>query len=303
MKKALIWLVGFVIGTQVFVSSKTEAMFTTNTFCATCFAGNNFMYSPYGGYGGMNPWGGGGWWMPYGQAMYSNAFMPGMFSPWGMQGNYYPGGGHGFMGKPNIYVNGKPGTDVSFQVKLPETSNWLIAVPKHGEKGWNGKIASDGAGVQIGKAKHPFFYMDLRVSEDSFQDKAGFCVGRDALIPRIKASMHELGFKKNEIKDFETYWSMKIPPAKGYCVFPQETQELDPVANYQITPKPESVTRVLFMITLTDGDKDPQGTLGSKFKKRPTADWKPATARRSIAAAKGGLTVREWGIGFLEAAQ
>jgi hypothetical protein len=98
----------------------TSCMANMSSYCPVC------NYSRTGG--GMMPWGAPqpNWWST-GPYSYSNFYAPAPWSygPPGVAGGFYPGGGSYFAAKPNLYLNGPVGTEVSVKVKLAEAgSNW-----------------------------------------------------------------------------------------------------------------------------------------------------------------------------------
>ncbi len=268
--------------------------------CPWCGINNNFGATPfYGGFGfyGMpsfyqQPYM--PWYSPFGGMSYSNFYYP---SPWaggGMDMSFFPGGGHGGMGKPNLYISGPAGTLIHVQVQLPKESTLLAAVPIHGANGWTGMLEGNGS-ISSQGVSYPYFFYDLRMNEDSLQAERGFCVGQDSLISKLTEVLEQKGFKPNEVKDFREYWSVKMPLSQKYCVFPQENLEMDTIAKLQITPAPARVTRVGFMIVIAEGLV--QST--RKFTREPSQPWKET---KDLLASENtqGIQIREWGVGFVE---
>lgn len=276
-------------------------------YCTTCGQGNQFGQMPFYGTTGNYltpsffpshyPW-----WAGYGAMSYSNFYYPGAWKNNGIDGAMYPGHGGGFAAKPNLYVSGPSGTDVKVRVNLAQDSQMLIAVPGHGLTGWAAKI-SDGDRLSSKGASYDFLYYDYRFNEKKMQDTAGFCTEREGLIPKMADGLKAAGFTTPEIEDFREHWSVKIPPADRYCVFPQDSRFLDRVAPLSIEPKPASVTRFLFVVVL-----DETFALGraTSFNKAPKKTWdyaakaEPKRDRAPASALANGIAVREWGVGFLQ---
>jgi hypothetical protein len=232
----------------------------------------------------------------FGPMNFSNFFYPGAWFGGGMNGGFYPGGGHGFMGKPNIYVSGKSGAEVHVKVNLATDSNWLASAPSHGSDGWRGQLDGKG-GMTLKGVAYPYLYYDYRLDSKKLQSRAGFCVTGDRLINRLVNVLNDTGFRPNEVKDFKDHWTIKMPPAKLYCVFPQEDEALKNVSVLEVQPKPVKVTRLSFMIVL-----DSMIHLSdSSFSMDPKLEWKPrkgATSNQTSSDSEG-IEVREWGVGFL----
>ncbi|OFZ80792.1 MAG: hypothetical protein A2583_08420 [Bdellovibrionales bacterium RIFOXYD1_FULL_53_11] len=279
---------------------------SAQTYCPYCGPSSNFydmpFYSSMGYYSmpsffpSYYPWWGG-----YGAMSYSNFSYPGAWSGAGMAGESYPRGGGGFMGKPNLYVSGKAGTTFKVSVKMPPGSNWLVAVPAHGTKGWQGTVLENGKIKVSDRETHDYFFYDFRCDESRLQDTAGFCSTRETVIERIATLMKQGGFRPGEITDFKTYWNVKLPPSESYCVFPQGSRELDSIATLQIEPRPDKLLRMAFMI-ITEEARRFSG-MGRKFLEMPKSSWTakdgqpPASTRRP--ANKDGIEVREWAVGFI----
>jgi hypothetical protein len=261
----------------------------------------------------------GPWFAPYGDRVYGNFGYPGVmlpamgpynsgmmpysynaamtgYSP-GIYGGAYPGGGQAMMMKPNIYLSGKPGTQVKVKLNFPSSSYWLIAVPFHGKNGWDVKLAQEDR-VQSEGAEYRFLYYDYRSDLGPMQNQAGFCTNREQLIPRLLTILKEAKFQEAAIQDFQSHWSVKIPPSKRYCVFPQDQSQIEKLAPLEVIPRPKTVTRLLFVVVMDAGKK-----LAEKFSQDPPQAWKFAPQEASSQPANSVLTddfqVREWGVAFL----
>ena len=81
-----------------------------------------------------------------------------------------------------------------------------------------------------------------------------------------------------------------MPPAQDFCVYPQFEENLEGLAKLNISPKPDTLFRVNFIIV----PEDTRQLTKTKFKHTPKKDWQP-TARPKLT----GFTAMEWGMGFL----
>ncbi len=271
-----------------------------NTNCPYCGMYNNARYYPTYGttfpsfYPSYYPW-----WAGYGSLSYPNFYAPSPWSGSGCTPNYFPGRGNAFAGKPNIYISAPKGTKVSVKLKLADDSNLLAALPKHGEKGWtatmgtNDTLTVDENGTQ---ANYPYFFYDFRLNEKKLQDSAGVCFPKEELMPNLTKMLKDKGFKPQEIQDFFVHWSVKMPRSNSYCVFPQEEEILNEVAALEITPKPTSIKRLVFMIAVEEGLVKNDDI---KFTTPPSQKYRSFASTENPAKAKSGIQVREWGVGFI----
>ncbi len=286
----------------------TLCLASMRDFCPTCYANSGY-YGGYGSYGGMMPWGTPSpYWWQTGPMMYSNFYqpapwyssgMPGMsyYSP-GVMGNYYPGGGGVFAAKPNLYLIGAPGTQVSVKIQMKEEgANWLAAVPAHGQEGWKGTL-NDRKRIVTENGAYRYLYSDYRLFGQNFQDQNGFCADRKNIINKMALELNRAGFSGRELADFIEYWSVKLPASKRYCVYPQDERQLNAVAPLEVTPKPVAIRRVLFMVQVGEG----LTKSGHKFTSAPKSTWTPEPLRMP-ASEKEGLVIREWGVGFFAAGE
>lgn len=244
------------------------------------------------------------WWLNYGAISYPQFNFPGAWAPsWGGGINpaMYPGSGGVGFDKPNIYVSGKAGSTFQIKVQMQKGSNWLAASPIHKETGWQGKLVSESE-IMLNDAKYSYLYFDYRGQEEYLQDQVGFCADRKSLMPKLVDALKESGFKDSEIKDFVNYWTIKMPPANRYCVFPQGTAELDHVAKLDIQPIPKALIRLNFVIILQDGIAK-NGDRHRKFFKEPLEAWNvnqfKQGERTPASLGPNDFVVREWGVAFL----
>lgn len=271
--------------------SPIPTLANTGAVCAWCvpqqygYAWGGFPYA-------QNPW-----WGYYGSFSYPNYYYPGPWAGWGINGGYYPGGeGGGTVGlaKPNLYISGPPGTKVNVKLNLPSDTTWLVSVPPHRD-GWSFTLEKGGL-IKGTSASYRYAYYDLRVKEEKLQDLAGKCFEKsEEVLAWMKKYLKNSSFHTNEINDFEEHWSQKIPPSKKYCVFPQENEQLDSVAPLQIEPAPSAIKRIVFVVSVGEAMEK---KLARRFTKPPKEEWK-SSQRAPSSKESDGISVREWGVGFL----
>ncbi len=235
------------------------------------------------------------YWAPQGAMMFKNFNYPAPMMNNGISAAALPGGGRHDFGKPNLYFNGADGTAIKARLRFSaaKDSNWLAAIPAHGNKAWSGKLIENQF-VSDDGARYPYLFSDYRLDHPLIQDHEGFCAKPNEVVPKMVQALHDLGFKQTEIRDFAEYWSLKLPPSKRYCVYPQLTQILNAIAPLDIEPKPASITRVVFVIQLDEAMDKGQ----SSFAHIPAKTWTPPKPLDRGPSSQG-LQVREWGVGFL----
>jgi len=282
------------------VGCGTMCMAEINNFCPTCNRG--FYSGP-----NMSPWGAPyPWWWQTGPMMYSNFYQPApwyqssnwnnYYAPSGVMPSYYPGTGGMMMGKPNLYIEGPAGTPITIKMKFTEQgANWLATVPSHGTQGWKGTLEEKGR-IRTDQGIYGFLFSDYRVNGFHLQDREGFCSTKKNVLGKMAISLNRSGFTGREIADFLEYWSVKFPQAERYCVYPQDERQLATVADLEVTPKPASIRRLLFMVQLEEN----LGKSAGKFTKAPVREWNPQPVR-ALASDKNAIKIREWGVGFFAA--
>lgn len=243
----------------------------------------------FGGFYGPAPWS----YVPQPPAYYS---APVSYPSPGIIPGYFPGGGGFFAAKPNLYLLGAVGTDVSVKVKfVEEGANWLAAVPVHGEQGWRVTLAERNK-LRSGDVTYGYLYSDYRAYGRVLQDQEGFCAPKEDIISKIALEMKRAGFSGRELADFMEYWSVKFPQSESYCVYPQDDRQLEKIASLEINPKPVAMRRVIFLVQVQEGLRKN----GGKFTKAPKRPWNPVPLRVPAAESRE-IVAREWGVGFLAA--
>ena len=148
----------------------------------------------------------------------------------------------------------------------------------------NQDISEKGQKLKVKNASYPYLYIDYRTKGKSFQYQKGFCAERVQVIREMLGILGAMGFRDNEIKDFLDHWPNKLPPAKRFCVFPQENKELREQLDYLITPIKHHSVRMNFLVMI-----DRQGV------PKPSQGYRP-----SIKSLKSSevFELREWGVTF-----
>jgi hypothetical protein len=230
-------------------------------------------------------------WTPM-AAFYRNFYYPGPWNYFGLNGLAFPGGGNMTLAKPNVYVSGPAQTKMNFALKWKEpTTTWLSSVPAYDSEGWNVTLDKNGS-LTSDSTPYRYLYYDLRTNDTPLQNERGYCGTRNEMLQKMMKQLEDLGFKKDEVRDFGEHWNVKMRP-DDVCVFPQSNTELDKLVKLEISPAPTRVVRILFVIT----DQKGMGLERTgKWVKAPVKDWiAPATKRLPSSQS---LEVREWGVGY-----
>jgi hypothetical protein len=267
-----------------------------------CYTGQGYQYPSYI-QPNWNPW-----WMGY-STYYPNFFYPGAWSNYGLNQGFYPGSGNVAAAKPNLYISGPQNKDLKIKINFKEIRpkvypTWLATSPEANENTWKIKLDKNNF-LLSEKARYPFIYYDFRVDDDLFQAEKGFCAERNEALEKMSLVLNELGFKANEVKDFEEHWRIKMPP-QAVCVFPQSNTELDKIATLETNPPLKKLTRILFIATYKSGME--KGRVG-KFIKEPIEPWIAPIQRQPSSTSwnwksikkdniSNDFELREWGIGF-----
>lgn len=230
------------------------------------------------------------WWYSYSMPHYTNYNYPGSWSNYGLNGNHYAHNhGGGMVGKPNLYIYGKNGTNFSIQLEFNKKSNLLASVPSY-ENGWSGTVMNNS--VLSNGGSYEYIYYDYGVDIASLQWERGNCVEEKNLMDSLNKTLISSGFNRKEIDDFNEYWSFKMPSADKYCIFPQTDKELDRVVKIKSTPK-ATLNRLIFFIV--PQNKEQEKIKHLKYFKRPKQEWSP-----QINQVKRDLIINEWGVAFLD---
>lgn len=177
-------------------------------------------------------------------------------------------------GKPVIYLYPTKAENVN--VKLSLTGGFSYTEPAYGS-GWNVLANPSGELTNLADSKiYPYLFWEGR-SSDVYQipDK-GFVIAKENVHEFLDSKLALLGLNKKESADFEAYWEPYMQSASYYFVTFMGNAVLDRIAPLQVTPKPDTIIRVLMDFKPLEKPMDVQG-------------YDIKTPERS------GFTVVEWG--------
>ena len=145
-------------------------------------------------------------------------------------------------GKPVIYLYPEKTTNVS--VKLTPKGGFTYTEPAY-KDGWNVVANPDGQLVENASGKtYPYLFWEGRVGIYE-QPKKGFSVRREDVSSFLDTSLASLGLQGKEISDFKEFWLPRMQSAPYYFVTFMGTKTMDSIAPLEITPKPDTVIRIL----------------------------------------------------------
>lgn len=148
--------------------------------------------------------------------------------------------------KPVIYLYPEKTQKISVQVE-PQ-GGMLISDPDY-NNGWN--VISDSysniTNLADGK-QYPYLFWEGRGGMYQTPEK-GFVIKQTNVHEFLTTKLHELGLNDKEAKDFMEFWEPKMQSAPYYFVTFMGNQAMDELAPLTISPKPDTVIRILMDFT------------------------------------------------------
>lgn len=156
--------------------------------------------------------------------------------------NYVFGGG---CGKPVIYLYPEQTTKIS--VHVTPTGNMTASDPDYNQ-GWNviADPQSNLTNVADGKT-YPYLFWEGRGNSIYQMPENGFVVSQENLENLLDDKLSRLGLISKEISDFKDFWLPKMLAENKpyYFVTFVSRQEIDILAPLSISPRPDTIIRVL----------------------------------------------------------
>jgi hypothetical protein len=177
--------------------------------------------------------------------------------------------------KPVIYLYPEAKKDVSVIVNFK--GDLTFTYPEY-NNGW--KVEADPNGMLIANKKsYRYLFWEGKSTEffPKYNEKIGFLVASDTLIPFLENSLTAMGLNSIETQDFITFWAPKMMINPHNYVHFLMNENCDDYAELNISPKPDNVIRV-FMIW--------------KPETKTTTNYKPQDFPKF---SRKGFTVIEWG--------
>jgi hypothetical protein len=152
-------------------------------------------------------------------------------------------------GKPVIYLYPEQTTDVS--VTVEPKGGMTVSDPFY-NGGWQVKAEPNGQLTELKSGKQ-YPYLFWEGTGDLYQaPEKGFMVKRENVSREIPEKLKQLGLNQNEIKDFMEFWHPRMQAKPYYFVTFLGTQQMNQLAPLTVSPKPDTVVRVLMDFTPLD---------------------------------------------------
>jgi len=177
-------------------------------------------------------------------------------------------------GKPVIYLYPTVPTKVS--VNVSPIGGFTKTDPAY-NNGWLVDAQPNGTLTNVSDGKqYPYLFWEGGKKGIVTTPSQGFVVAQKDIPQLLSQKLALFGLNQNEQKDFLAFWVPKLSKAPYYFITFISRSEIDRVSPMTITPKPDTVIRVLM-------------------------DYKPLTAPMSVeplqitSTDRKGFTVVEWG--------
>lgn len=176
-------------------------------------------------------------------------------------------------GKPVIYLYPTATTNVNVAIAPP--GGLLLSEPVYGN-GWTVRAEPNGTLTNLADGlKYPYLFWEGRGGVYSAPVR-GFLVARDSVHGFLKEKLAALGLNAKESADFIEFWEPRMQSAPWYHVSFYGNREMDRLAPLTVTPKPDTIIRVLMDY-------------------RPLQTPEPIQGYTITTPVRKGFTVVEWG--------
>jgi hypothetical protein len=178
------------------------------------------------------------------------------------------------MGKPVIYLY--PETEMLVNVQLDLNGKITHSYPKYPAGGWNVKAQPDGTLYdENGKGFYALFWEGISPQEFTYRD--GFVVTGSETEKFLESSLDIIGLTRREANEFIMFWLPQMEN-NAYNLIHFSTDEYEEIAKLKISPKPESILRIMMVWSPLDQQIEiPQQNL------------------YDLKVERNGFTVVEWG--------
>lgn len=176
--------------------------------------------------------------------------------------------------KPNIYLYADDEMDVT--VDFTQEELLTVTIPQYINE-WNATVHGDGSLTCEG-TEYDFLFYESKAFRELVTKESGWLVKADEREEVLLDILNQYDFNEKETSDFMEFWMEKLTPGIDYMMYPQVTEYVDAQMPVEITPMPDSITRLWF-----------------GFEKYRGQDVEIPTVEPIT---RNGFTVVEWG-GFL----
>ncbi len=150
--------------------------------------------------------------------------------------------------KPVIYLY--PTSEQSVSVKLDYNGELTCTYPEY-KDGWNVIAEPDGTLTNIGdKREYSYLYWE-GISKNQWDMSKGFVVKGEDTEEFLQEKLEYMGLTPREYNEFIVYW-LPIMQENKYNLITFAGEEYENVAKLNITPKPDSILRVMMLFKSLD---------------------------------------------------
>jgi hypothetical protein len=145
--------------------------------------------------------------------------------------------------KPVIYLY--PTSEQTVSVKLDYTGKLTCTYPEY-KDGWEVKAKPDGTLTSISDNREYSYLFWEGISDTKYDMSKGFVVKGSETETFLKEKLEYLGLKPKEYNEFIVYW-LPILRENKYNLITFAGKEYENAARLAITPKPDSILRVMMV--------------------------------------------------------
>jgi len=175
--------------------------------------------------------------------------------------------------KPNIYLYPESAKRLKVQLDVPRGGAIVESDPLYGN-GWN--VWVEPSGLINRKYSYLFYECRLPLSLTLLE---GWQIPQSQLKVFFTENMRACGFNDQEIRDFLQYWLPRLNEFPYYTIYPLVTRQVNALLPLRISPRPENLLRLWYVIQGTDSNAEV-----------------PVTPAGFPAFARRGFSVTEWGV-------
>ncbi len=144
--------------------------------------------------------------------------------------------------KPVIYLYPQQQEEVN--VQLAPVGGFTYTEPAY-QNGWNVLANPNGQLINLSNNKvYPYLFWEGRGGMYQSPNK-GFVVAQKNVHQFLTDKLHQLGLNDKETADFQEYWEPKMQGSPYYFVSFYGNTVMDQLAPLSVTPKPDTVIRIL----------------------------------------------------------
>ncbi len=174
--------------------------------------------------------------------------------------------------KPNLYLYPEKTTKMRVAIDFPQGGKVIHSDPLYPVDWKNIKVKPDG---KIDR-KFDFLFYECEIP-DFWQYVEGWVVKQEDLPEFFAQNLKAYGFNDAEIEDFLAFWIPDLNEDPYYMILPQYTEMVNQVIKLRISPRPDKLMRLHYVIS------------GSAFHFDLPEPEIPAFERE-------GFTATEWGV-------